>query len=71
MSDIYFGDDIPSAGLGCTLCLYFSIGYCKNGISFRFLHGGGPWEGKNNLLKQREEFIEEVRTMLEYTNKTT
>ncbi|TMX02321.1 hypothetical protein EJD97_022044, partial [Solanum chilense] len=25
-------------------------GYCKNGSSFRFLHGGGPWEGKNNLL---------------------
>lgn len=31
----------PNSGFGWKPCLYFARGYCKNGTSCRFLHGGG------------------------------
>lgn len=31
----------PNSGFGWKPCLYFARGYCKNGASCRFLHGGG------------------------------
>ncbi|BBG96455.1 zinc finger CCCH-type family protein / RNA recognition motif-containing protein [Prunus dulcis] len=34
-------EDPNSAGFGWKPCLYFARGYCKNGTSCRFLHGGG------------------------------
>ncbi|XP_021813219.1 zinc finger CCCH domain-containing protein 53-like isoform X1 [Prunus avium] len=34
-------EDPNSAGFGWKPCLYFARGYCKNGNSCRFLHGGG------------------------------
>ncbi|GAU38260.1 hypothetical protein TSUD_119400 [Trifolium subterraneum] len=30
----------PNSGLGWKPCLYYARGYCKNGTSCRFLHGG-------------------------------
>lgn len=33
-------EDPNSAGFGWKPCLYFARGYCKNGTSCRFLHGG-------------------------------
>ncbi|GAB4827789.1 hypothetical protein Ancab_034675 [Ancistrocladus abbreviatus] len=38
VSDICFDD--PASGLGWKPCLYFARGYCKNGASCRFVHGG-------------------------------
>lgn len=36
----------PNSGLGWKPCLYYARGYCKNGTSCRFLHGGfGDGEG--------------------------
>ncbi|GMH27029.1 hypothetical protein Nepgr_028872 [Nepenthes gracilis] len=38
VSDISFDD--PTYGSGWKPCLYFARGYCKNGASCRFVHGG-------------------------------
>ncbi|OIW05560.1 hypothetical protein TanjilG_23346 [Lupinus angustifolius] len=35
------GSEDPNSGFGWKPCLYFARGYCKNGTSCRFLHGGG------------------------------
>ncbi|KAK9283278.1 hypothetical protein L1049_011514 [Liquidambar formosana] len=40
VSDICLGSDDPASGFGWKPCLYFARGYCKNGTSCRFLHGG-------------------------------
>lgn len=42
VNDICLGADDPSSGFGWKPCLYFARGYCKNGTSCRFLHGGLP-----------------------------
>ncbi|KAM1974217.1 hypothetical protein ACFX15_039146 [Malus domestica] len=39
VSDVSLED--PNSGFGWKPCLYFARGYCKNGASCRFLHGGG------------------------------
>uniref|UniRef100_A0A3Q7IY39 C3H1-type domain-containing protein n=1 Tax=Solanum lycopersicum TaxID=4081 RepID=A0A3Q7IY39_SOLLC len=36
----------PITSRRCRHQLSHSLGYCKNGSSFRFLHGGGPCEGE-------------------------
>uniref|UniRef100_A0A803LSZ4 Zinc finger CCCH domain-containing protein 53 n=1 Tax=Chenopodium quinoa TaxID=63459 RepID=A0A803LSZ4_CHEQI len=33
--------DDPASGLGWKPCLYYARGFCKNGSSCRFVHGGG------------------------------
>ncbi|KAJ7982273.1 Zinc finger CCCH domain-containing protein 53 [Quillaja saponaria] len=40
VSDVCLGAEDPNSGLGWKPCLYFARGYCKNGTSCRFLHGG-------------------------------
>ncbi|RVW40712.1 Zinc finger CCCH domain-containing protein 53 [Vitis vinifera] len=40
VSDICLASDDPASGFGWKPCLYFARGYCKNGTSCRFLHGG-------------------------------
>ncbi|KAJ7949269.1 Zinc finger CCCH domain-containing protein 53 [Quillaja saponaria] len=40
VSDVCLGSEDPNSGLGWKPCLYFARGYCKNGTSCRFLHGG-------------------------------
>ncbi|XP_040371697.1 zinc finger CCCH domain-containing protein 53 isoform X3 [Rosa chinensis] len=39
VSDVCLED--PNSGFGWKPCLYYARGYCKNGTSCRFLHGGG------------------------------
>ncbi|RDX96852.1 Zinc finger CCCH domain-containing protein 53, partial [Mucuna pruriens] len=41
VNDACLGSEDPNSGLGWKPCLYFARGYCKNGTSCRFLHGGG------------------------------
>ncbi|XP_057502452.1 zinc finger CCCH domain-containing protein 53-like isoform X2 [Actinidia eriantha] len=40
VSDLCLGSDDPAFGFGWRPCLYYARGYCKNGNSCRFLHGG-------------------------------
>ncbi|KAG4966765.1 hypothetical protein JHK87_032416 [Glycine soja] len=40
VNDACLGTEDPNSGLGWKPCLYFARGYCKNGTSCRFLHGG-------------------------------
>lgn len=41
VSDICIGSDDLGGGFGWKPCLFYARGYCKNGSSCRFLHGGG------------------------------
>ncbi|KAE9593482.1 hypothetical protein Lal_00029280 [Lupinus albus] len=41
VNDACLGSEDPNSGFGWKPCLYFARGYCKNGTSCRFLHGGG------------------------------
>ncbi|XP_028760579.1 zinc finger CCCH domain-containing protein 53 isoform X2 [Neltuma alba] len=41
VNEACLGSEDPNSGLGWKPCLYFARGYCKNGTSCRFLHGGG------------------------------
>ncbi|KAL8555322.1 hypothetical protein ACS0TY_003216 [Phlomoides rotata] len=41
VSDICIGSDDLGGGFGWKPCLFYARGYCKNGTSCRFLHGGG------------------------------
>lgn len=40
LSDACFGSEDSGSGLGWKPCLYFARGFCKNGSSCKFLHGG-------------------------------
>lgn len=40
VNDACLGSEDPNSGLGWKPCLYYARGYCKNGTSCRFLHGG-------------------------------
>lgn len=40
VSDVCLGSEDPNSGFGWKPCLYYARGYCKNGTSCRFLHGG-------------------------------
>ncbi|XP_019450852.1 PREDICTED: zinc finger CCCH domain-containing protein 53-like isoform X1 [Lupinus angustifolius] len=41
VNDACLGSEDPNSGFGWKPCLYFARGYCKNGTTCRFLHGGG------------------------------
>ncbi|KAI9116686.1 hypothetical protein K1719_012344 [Acacia pycnantha] len=41
VNEASLGSEDPNSGFGWKPCLYFARGYCKNGTSCRFLHGGG------------------------------
>ncbi|KAE9620193.1 hypothetical protein Lal_00019205 [Lupinus albus] len=41
VNDACLGSEDSNSGFGWKPCLYFARGYCKNGTSCRFLHGGG------------------------------
>ncbi|XP_062115602.1 zinc finger CCCH domain-containing protein 53 isoform X2 [Humulus lupulus] len=40
VSDVCLNSEDPNSGFGWKPCLYYARGYCKNGTSCRFLHGG-------------------------------
>ncbi|XP_057976806.1 zinc finger CCCH domain-containing protein 53-like isoform X2 [Malania oleifera] len=40
VNDACLSSDDPGSGFGWRPCLYFARGYCKNGTTCRFLHGG-------------------------------
>ncbi|XP_057748417.1 zinc finger CCCH domain-containing protein 53 isoform X2 [Arachis stenosperma] len=44
VNDACLASEDPNSGFGWKPCLYFARGYCKNGTSCRFLHGGGLGE---------------------------
>ncbi|GAB2277046.1 hypothetical protein Dimus_011755 [Dionaea muscipula] len=41
VNDVCFGTDDSTSGFGFKPCLYFQRGFCKNGSSCKFVHGGG------------------------------
>ncbi|KAH9617189.1 hypothetical protein KSS87_001798 [Heliosperma pusillum] len=71
VSDVNLGSllDDPSFGFGWKPCLYYAKGFCKNGSSCRFVHGGGLTDSeaaaagligspsKLELLEQRHELL--------------
>ncbi|XP_074286535.1 zinc finger CCCH domain-containing protein 46-like [Silene latifolia] len=72
VSDVNLGSllDDPSFGFGWKPCLYYAKGFCKNGSSCRFVHGGGGLSdseaaaligsgspSKLELLEQRHELL--------------
>ncbi|PON74344.1 Splicing factor-like protein [Parasponia andersonii] len=40
VSDVCLNSEDPNSGFGWKPCLYYARGYCKNGTSCRFMHGG-------------------------------
>ncbi|KAH0729972.1 hypothetical protein KY289_001160 [Solanum tuberosum] len=60
-----FRADDLSGGLGWKPFLYFSIRYCKNGSSCRFLHDAGPCEGEVGL-PSKFEMMEHCQELLKY-----
>ncbi|KAJ6670781.1 ZINC FINGER CCCH DOMAIN-CONTAINING PROTEIN 55 [Salix viminalis] len=60
-SDAYFGAEDGVFGLGYKPCLYFARGFCKNGESCKFVHGGenmAEVNGGNILLSSPREMEE-------------
>ena len=66
VNDACLGSEDPNSGFGWKPCLYFARGYCKNGTSCRFLHGGlGDADGaamvgspsKIEMMEQCHELI--------------
>ncbi|KAJ6299472.1 hypothetical protein OIU76_020442 [Salix suchowensis] len=70
-SDVCFGAEDGGFGLGYRPCLYFARGFCKNGESCKFVHGGenmaefngggapvsSPREMEELYLQQQEEMM--------------
>jgi hypothetical protein len=70
-SDACFGAEDGGFGLGYKPCLYFARGFCKNGESCKFVHGGenmaevngggvlvgSPREMEELYLQQQEELM--------------
>ncbi|CAJ2639050.1 zinc finger CCCH domain-containing protein 53-like [Trifolium pratense] len=58
----------PNSGLGWKPCLYYARGYCKNGTSCRFLHGGfgdggegvGSMVGSPNKIEMLDQCHEQL-----------
>ncbi|GMH00024.1 hypothetical protein Nepgr_001863 [Nepenthes gracilis] len=48
VNDVCFGTDDSTSGFGYKPCLYFSRGFCKNGSSCKFIHGGGFADSGDN-----------------------
>ncbi|KNA13798.1 hypothetical protein SOVF_113540 [Spinacia oleracea] len=44
-NDMYYGSDDSTSGFGFKPCLYYTRGFCKNGSSCKFVHGGGSCGG--------------------------
>ncbi|KAL5543641.1 hypothetical protein UlMin_007425 [Ulmus minor] len=76
VSDVCLGSDDPNSGFGWKPCLYFARGFCKNGTSCRFLHGGldspggasmvgsdgGPVVGSPSKLEMMDQCHELLRS---------
>ncbi|GMH15723.1 hypothetical protein Nepgr_017564 [Nepenthes gracilis] len=58
--------DDPASGLGWKPCLYFARGYCKNGASCRFVHGGRGLSDSNGLALSpiKVELMEQCNELL-------
>ncbi|GER43596.1 RNA-binding (RRM/RBD/RNP motifs) family protein [Striga asiatica] len=71
VSDICLGSDDLSGGFGWRPCLFYARGYCKNGTTCRFLHGGeaaadggcavGP-PNKFEMMEQQQQCSELLRS---------
>ncbi|GMH11465.1 hypothetical protein Nepgr_013306 [Nepenthes gracilis] len=48
VNDVCFGTDDSTSGFGYKPCLYFARGFCKNGSSCKFVHGGGFADSGDN-----------------------
>lgn len=53
-----FGPEDVNSGLGWKPCLYFSKGFCKNGTTCRFVHGGDSADGGAPMVGSPGEFNE-------------
>jgi len=47
-NEAYFGTDDSTSGFGYKPCLYFARGFCKNGNTCKFVHGGGVSDSVDN-----------------------
>jgi hypothetical protein len=61
-SDACFGAEDGGFGLGYKPCLCFAREFCKNGESYKFVHGGGvlvgsPRETEELYLQLQEEMM--------------
>ncbi|KAM1149689.1 hypothetical protein ACFX15_029560 [Malus domestica] len=59
--DLFYGSEDLNSGGGWKPCLYYSRGFCKNGSTCRFLHGGSSVNvvspGNANVIEQCQEII--------------
>ncbi|XP_048446277.1 zinc finger CCCH domain-containing protein 53 isoform X1 [Pyrus x bretschneideri] len=59
--DLFYGSEDLNSGGGWKPCLYYSRGFCKNGSTCRFLHGGSSVNvvspGNANVIGQCQEII--------------
>ncbi|GAB4832235.1 hypothetical protein Ancab_006249 [Ancistrocladus abbreviatus] len=62
VSDI--SSDDPTSGLGWKPCLYFARGYCKNGASCRFVHGGLTDSDGLSVSPSKFEMMEQCHELL-------
>ncbi|KAK6120824.1 hypothetical protein DH2020_045429 [Rehmannia glutinosa] len=71
VSDICMGSDDLSGGFGWKPCLFYARGYCKNGTTCRFLHGGdgsapaaegGAVVGSPSKFEMMEQCQEQLRS---------
>ncbi|XP_062171976.1 zinc finger CCCH domain-containing protein 55-like isoform X3 [Alnus glutinosa] len=69
-NDVCFGSEEPGLGTGYKPCLYFARGFCKNGSSCKFVHGGfadsvdgphGPIVGSPSKFEEFELHEEMMR----------
>lgn len=58
------GADDPAGGFGWKPCLYYAKGYCKNGNSCRFVHGGGLVESEMVGSPSKLEVMEQCQELL-------
>lgn len=47
-NDMYYGTDDSTSGFGFKPCLYYARGFCKNGSTCKFVHGGGFSDSPEN-----------------------
>ncbi|CAI8596092.1 unnamed protein product [Vicia faba] len=64
VNDACLVSEDPNSGLGWKPCLYYARGYCKNGTSCRFLHGGfgdgGEGVGSPNKIEMMDQCHEQL-----------
>ncbi|XP_028776359.1 zinc finger CCCH domain-containing protein 53 isoform X1 [Neltuma alba] len=67
VNDACLGSEELNSGLGWKPCLYFARGYCKNGNTCRFLHGGlGDGDGASMVVgsPSKMEMVDQCHELL-------